>query len=65
MPLGVDEGTPFDAMTLTLQPGDCIVQFTDGVPEARSKDEKERAIKLAEETRGVKDVQANLSIRTS
>ena len=39
------------------------VVFLTGM--VRSKDEKERAIKLAEETRGVKDVQANLSIRTS
>lgn len=40
-PLGVAEGIPFDSATVTLEPGDCIVQFTDGVPEARSRDDKE------------------------
>jgi sigma-B regulation protein RsbU (phosphoserine phosphatase) len=40
-PLGVAEGIPYASATVTLEPGDCIVQFTDGVPEARSRDDKE------------------------
>ena len=34
-PLGVAEGIPYDAATINLEPGDCLVQFTDGVSEAR------------------------------
>jgi sigma-B regulation protein RsbU (phosphoserine phosphatase) len=40
-PLGVGEGTPFEAATISLEPGDCIVQFTDGVPDARNRDDKD------------------------
>jgi sigma-B regulation protein RsbU (phosphoserine phosphatase) len=40
-PLGVMEDIPYDAVTLTLEAGDCVVQFTDGVPEARSRDDKD------------------------
>lgn len=40
-PLGVADGIPFDAATVTLGPGDCVILFTDGVTESRSKDEKD------------------------
>jgi sigma-B regulation protein RsbU (phosphoserine phosphatase) len=40
-PLGVAEGIPYEAVTLALDPGDCIVQFTDGVPDARNREDKE------------------------
>jgi serine phosphatase RsbU (regulator of sigma subunit)/pSer/pThr/pTyr-binding forkhead associated (FHA) protein len=40
-PLGVGEGIPYEAATVSLEPGDCIVQFTDGVPDARNRDDKE------------------------
>jgi sigma-B regulation protein RsbU (phosphoserine phosphatase) len=39
-PLGIAEER-YDTATVILEPGDCIVQFTDGVPEARSRDDKE------------------------
>lgn len=34
MPLGVMEGNTFDAFSFTLQPGDCLLLFTDGVTDA-------------------------------
>ena len=40
-PLGVAEGIPYGATTINLDPGDCVIQYTDGVPEARSRDDKE------------------------
>ncbi len=40
-PLGVADGIPYESVTLTLEPGDCIVQYTDGVSEARSRDDKD------------------------
>ena len=40
-PLGVGQGIPYQATTLGLEPGDCIVQYTDGVSEARSRDDKD------------------------
>ena len=40
-PLGVADGIPYDAATVSLEPGDCVVQFTDGVPEARSREDVE------------------------
>ncbi len=41
LPLGVDEGPPYEAVTVELAPGDCILLFTDGVTDAKNKDEKE------------------------
>jgi serine phosphatase RsbU (regulator of sigma subunit) len=34
LPLGVLEGQSYDAVRLELQPGDCLLQFTDGVSDA-------------------------------
>ncbi len=33
-PLGMIEGLPFDSCQATLEPGDCLVMFTDGVDES-------------------------------
>jgi phosphoserine phosphatase RsbU/P len=40
-PLGVADRVPYDAATVALGPGDVVVLFTDGVTEAKSRDEKE------------------------
>jgi serine phosphatase RsbU (regulator of sigma subunit) len=40
-PLGVGDGVPFQTATIALEPGDCIVQFTDGVTDARNRDDIE------------------------
>ncbi len=40
-PLGVAEEIPYESSMVTLEPGDCVVQFTDGVPEARSREDRE------------------------
>jgi serine phosphatase RsbU (regulator of sigma subunit)/pSer/pThr/pTyr-binding forkhead associated (FHA) protein len=37
IPLGVVEGYPYDSHTITLEPGDCLLTFTDGVIDARNK----------------------------
>jgi serine phosphatase RsbU (regulator of sigma subunit)/pSer/pThr/pTyr-binding forkhead associated (FHA) protein len=36
-PLGVVEGFPYDPCPVPLQPGDCALLFTDGVTDARNK----------------------------
>jgi sigma-B regulation protein RsbU (phosphoserine phosphatase) len=40
-PLGIMEGIPYESNTFALAPGDCVVLFTDGVDESRSKDERD------------------------
>jgi phosphoserine phosphatase RsbU/P len=40
-PLGVADGIPYEAVTLDLLPGDSVALFTDGVTEARDKQEGE------------------------
>ena len=35
-PLGVADGIPYQACTLPLGPGDCVLLFTDGVTEAKN-----------------------------
>jgi serine phosphatase RsbU (regulator of sigma subunit) len=40
-PLGVADGIPYDACTVSLQPGDCLVLFTDGITDAKDKQETE------------------------
>jgi serine phosphatase RsbU (regulator of sigma subunit) len=40
-PLGVADGIPYDAVTVQLELGDCVVQFTDGVTEAQNKQSEE------------------------
>lgn len=40
-PLGVADGIPFDAVTTTLGPGDCVLLYTDGISESKNKDEKD------------------------
>ncbi len=34
LPLGVDRGSVYDQCTLSLGPGDTLVLYTDGIPEA-------------------------------
>jgi serine phosphatase RsbU (regulator of sigma subunit) len=41
LPLGIMEGTQYDGNIVTLAPGDCVVLFTDGITDSRSKDDKE------------------------
>ncbi len=36
-PLGVAEGIPYESCTLDLEPGDVVVLFTDGVTDAKNK----------------------------
>jgi sigma-B regulation protein RsbU (phosphoserine phosphatase) len=38
-PLGVQEGSPYEACTVELQPGDSVLLFTDGVTDAKNKQE--------------------------
>jgi serine phosphatase RsbU (regulator of sigma subunit)/pSer/pThr/pTyr-binding forkhead associated (FHA) protein len=40
-PLGVADGIPYEAVTVDLQPGDCMSLFTDGVTEAKNKQDVE------------------------
>jgi serine phosphatase RsbU (regulator of sigma subunit) len=54
LPLGMMEGAAFSSREVTLQPGDCLVLYTDGVDESRNVREEEfkhagaeRAIKSA------------------
>jgi len=41
MPLGIIEGIQFDSCQTTLQPGDILVMFTDGVNESKDTNERE------------------------
>lgn len=41
LPLGVNEGLPYEQATIKLGAGDTVVLFTDGVTEARDKQEAE------------------------
>src|SRR5262249_31127137 len=41
LPLGVADGIPYDACTVSLDPGDVIVLYTDGVTEAKNKQDAE------------------------
>jgi serine phosphatase RsbU (regulator of sigma subunit) len=36
-PIGVVEGHPYDACTIPLLPGDCVLGFTDGVLDAKNR----------------------------
>jgi serine phosphatase RsbU (regulator of sigma subunit)/pSer/pThr/pTyr-binding forkhead associated (FHA) protein len=40
-PLGVAEGAPYEAHTVRLDPGDCVLLFTDGVTEAKNRLDRE------------------------
>jgi sigma-B regulation protein RsbU (phosphoserine phosphatase) len=40
-PLGVADGIPFNAISVALQPGDAVTLFTDGVTEAKNKQDVE------------------------
>jgi serine phosphatase RsbU (regulator of sigma subunit) len=37
LPLGIAEGFPYESCRVTLQPGDSLLLFTDGVPEAHDR----------------------------
>jgi serine phosphatase RsbU (regulator of sigma subunit) len=45
LPLGVAEGFPYEACQVTLEPGDSLLLFTDGVPEAHDRANKQFGIK--------------------
>ena len=40
-PLGVSENVVYESCSITLNPGDTVLLFTDGVTEAKSKDDQE------------------------
>jgi serine phosphatase RsbU (regulator of sigma subunit)/pSer/pThr/pTyr-binding forkhead associated (FHA) protein len=40
-PLGVADGIPYEAVSVSLQPGDAVTLFTDGVTEAKNKQDAE------------------------
>ncbi|MBI3406796.1 MAG: SpoIIE family protein phosphatase [Planctomycetes bacterium] len=41
LPLGADDGTTYDSCTVNLDPGDCVVIFTDGITDAKNKQDKD------------------------
>jgi len=57
VPIGLMEGAPFSADTLTLEPGSLLAAFSDGIDEALSPDdefyETERVRRLLTEHRGL------------
>src|SRR5262249_26008693 len=50
LPLGVVEGVPYDACQVKLEPGDFLLVYTDGVTDAKDRNE------VAFGTRGVSNV---------
>src|SRR2546425_3148501 len=40
-PLGVADGIPYESATISLNPGDAVFLFTDGVTDAKDKQEKQ------------------------
>jgi serine phosphatase RsbU (regulator of sigma subunit)/pSer/pThr/pTyr-binding forkhead associated (FHA) protein len=48
-PLGVAEGIPYEAVTVELQPGDVVALFTDGVTEAKNRNDDELELEGAME----------------
>ncbi len=56
-PLGVVQGIPYEEVTVELEPGDVVFQFTDGVSEAVNKEGKEFTIEQA--TACLKDTPKN------
>jgi serine phosphatase RsbU (regulator of sigma subunit)/pSer/pThr/pTyr-binding forkhead associated (FHA) protein len=51
-PLGVAEGIPYVPVAIDLQPGDCVALFTDGVTEAKNKQDVEFRLDRALQTLG-------------
>jgi serine phosphatase RsbU (regulator of sigma subunit) len=45
LPLGVLEGVTYDSHQITLDPGDCVLIFSDGVTEAMDRDNKQLDLK--------------------
>ncbi len=41
LPLGIVEGIPYEASTVALAPGDCVLLITDGITESRDRDDRE------------------------
>jgi serine phosphatase RsbU (regulator of sigma subunit) len=37
LPLGIVEEVQYDSQQLRMQPGDCVILFTDGVPDAQGR----------------------------
>jgi phosphoserine phosphatase RsbU/P len=46
LPLGVIEGSDYDSHRITLDPGDCVVLFSDGVPEAMDKQNNQLGLRV-------------------
>jgi serine phosphatase RsbU (regulator of sigma subunit) len=40
-PLGVADGIPYESATIKLEPGDGVLLFTDGITEAKNKDDRD------------------------
>jgi sigma-B regulation protein RsbU (phosphoserine phosphatase) len=63
MPLGLFEGAPLEEETVTMEPGDFVVTFSDGVSEAMNAEEEEfedaRILKSIEGSSG-RDAQSKL-----
>jgi serine phosphatase RsbU (regulator of sigma subunit) len=49
LPLGIDPGFTYEAVTLSLEPGDCITVFTDGVTDAQNPTEQPFTQEAAEQ----------------
>jgi serine phosphatase RsbU (regulator of sigma subunit) len=45
LPLGILEGSAYESSQLQLEPGDCILMFSDGVTEAMDKEDKQLDLK--------------------
>jgi serine phosphatase RsbU (regulator of sigma subunit) len=45
LPLGIVEGTDFDTHQITLEPGDCVLYFSDGVTEAMNKQNEQLGLR--------------------
>lgn len=41
LPLGVADGIPYESATITLEPGDVFLLFSDGITDARNKQDKD------------------------
>jgi serine phosphatase RsbU (regulator of sigma subunit) len=41
LPLGIIEGIPYAASTVTLSPGDCVLLITDGITESKDRNERD------------------------
>jgi serine phosphatase RsbU (regulator of sigma subunit)/pSer/pThr/pTyr-binding forkhead associated (FHA) protein len=49
VPLGIMEGMDFESCQMELQPGDCLVMYSDGVPDALNVREEQFGMKAVEQ----------------